>query len=328
MNPAPWPSPHRLRLLLNGASGRRVLVVGDCMVDRYVSGAADRISPEAPVPVVRVGSERDSPGGAANVAAGVAALGGGARVAGAVGEDGDGEELRRLVEAAGVPSGGLVASPDRSTTVKTRVLSRGQQVVRLDRECDAPLPAPVRERLLAWIEEEMEDADAVAVADYDKGVLAEGLGPEVVRRAAARGLPAVVDPKVRRFGAYRGASVLTPNGRELAAAAGRRAPPRDGAELSRMRRDLGVESLLVTVGGRGMLLVDGNGRVERLPARQVEVFDVSGAGDTVTAVVALLLAAGAGVEEAARTANLAAGVAVSHRGVVAVGRDELLDAAG
>lgn len=297
------------------------------MVDHYVNGRVDRISPEAPVPVVRVEEERRAPGGAANVAAGVAALEAECRLVSVVGEDGEAEELRELLVREGVEPSGLVAEPGRPTTLKTRVLARHQQMLRIDRESADSLPDRTRRRLLERASTAMEDVDAVALVDYDKGVLSGGVGRELTRAATRRGVPSVVDPKLRSFFDYGGAFLVKPNGAELAAARGAEEPPIGDEELREVLERLDARHLLVTLGEGGMVLVsdDGEGRV-RIPAEAREVYDVSGAGDTVTAVLAVALGSGAPVPSAAVLANFAAGLEVSHLGAVPVSRREILDA--
>lgn len=318
----------RLRSLLPAMRGRRVVVIGDCMLDRYLLGDTERISPEAPVPVVSVTERRLALGGAANVAANIAALGGQAILVGALGNDRDGEALSALVSAAGISGAGLLALDDRPTTTKTRVIARGQQVVRIDEETDQPLePAPLAE-LTRLATAAIATADAVVFEDYDKGLLA----PELIRGAMAaatgRGLPVVVDPKFRSFFAYAGATVFKPNRRELSGAI----PGIDlgSAEaLARAVARLQVGHLLLTLGAGGMVVVGQDGGVPHLIAsRAREVFDVSGAGDTVTGWVAAALAAGATVVEAAELANLAASLEVAKAGVATVSPDEVLAARG
>ncbi len=327
---APAPDPRSAARVLDRAADATVLVVGDAMLDRYVSGRVDRISPEAPVPVVRVEEDRDAPGGAANVAAGVAALGAGCRLVAAVGRDRDAGRLGGLLEEAGVDPAGLVADPDRPTTVKSRVLARHQQMLRVDRESDEPLDGAVRQRLLDRALAGLEaGVDVVALVDYDKGVLAGEVARRILEEAREREVPTVVDPKLRGFFDYGGAHLFKPNGPELAAALGREAAPRDEAELREVRRRLECRYLLVTLGEEGMVLVGEalDGAV-RIPSEAREVFDVSGAGDTVTAALSAALAGGDGVEHAAALANFAAGLEVSHLGAVPVPRDELVEALG
>lgn len=302
-----------------------VLVAGDAMLDRYVSGDVERISPEAPVPVLRVRERRGRPGGAANVAAGVAALGADCRLAAAVGRDGPGGELRGLLADAGVDVRDVLAPAGRPTTVKTRVIGRDQQMLRLDREDRSPLDGADRRRLESAVGEALSAVDALAVADYGKGVLAGGTAGRLIRAAREEGVPVVVDPWPGRFEDYAGATVLKPNAREAAAASGGE-PPTSDRELARLRRRLGVEHLLVTLGGEGMRLVDDDGAVRRIPARRVEVYDVTGAGDTVTAVLAAALPLSGDAAASARLANRAAAVEVQKLGARPVSRAELEEA--
>ena len=314
--------------LLDELASSTVLVLGDAMVDRYLRGEVDRISPEAPVPVVRVTETDSRPGGAANVAAGVAALGAESLFVSAVGRDEEGRRLEALLSERGVDRHALLAVDDRPTTVKTRVLARHQQMLRVDRESAEALTDRVRDRVLEGALAALEEAvDVVALVDYDKGVLAGRVARRIVEAARERDVPTVVDPKLRGFFDYGGARVFKPNGPELAAALGREEPPRGEEALRRVRRRLGCDYLLLTLGEEGMELVgpDGDG-VARIPSEAREVFDVSGAGDTVTAVLSTALAGGDGVPHAAATANFAAGLEVSHLGAVPVPRDELLDA--
>ncbi|MDT8436994.1 MAG: PfkB family carbohydrate kinase [Gemmatimonadota bacterium] len=322
----PHLDPTRARALFAAADGGTVLVVGDAMLDRYVIGAVDRISPEAPVPVLHVEAERTAPGGAANVAAGVAALGATCRLVAAVGADGSGAALRAGLAEAGVAADDLVVSPRRPTTEKTRVLARRQQLVRIDREEAGPLEPVAAEAVARAALAILAEADAVVLQDYDKGLLSPSLAERILAEARRRGIPAVVDPKLRHFFAFRGAAVIKPNARELAAALGTERAPEDEARLRRVLERLDAEHLLVTLGERGMLLVSAaEPGVCRIPARAREVYDVSGAGDTVVAALAVALLSRASMREAAELANVAAGLAVSRLGAVPIGRTELLN---
>ncbi|HEX8694168.1 MAG TPA: D-glycero-beta-D-manno-heptose-7-phosphate kinase [Longimicrobium sp.] len=315
----------RLEEILDRAGGLRVAVVGDVMLDVYLVGGVSRISPEAPVPVVHVAEERFALGGAANVAANVAALGAACRLVGCVGADDAG---RRVREALAALDGGrvharLVERGDRPTTTKTRVVARHQQVVRFDREREDDVDEDCAAELSAHVRAAVADADALVLEDYDKGVLA----PPVIRAAldAAReaGIPSVVDPKFRHFLEYGGATVFKPNALELGAALGGPVRARDDEWLEHARRTVGARHLLLTLGEEGMALCSDGAPTLRIPAVAREVFDVSGAGDTVTAFVAVALAAGATIEEAALLANLAAGIEVGKPGVAVVTPDEL-----
>jgi D-beta-D-heptose 7-phosphate kinase/D-beta-D-heptose 1-phosphate adenosyltransferase len=318
-------SPSRVDELLEAMRGLRVLVVGDVMLDRYVSGSVDRVSPEAPVPVVKVESERDGLGGAGNVAANVTALGAACALVGCVGEDADGDALEEALSAHGIETGGLVRTRGRRTTVKTRVLAQRQQIVRVDREVDTEVDAAVAFELADKLLSAAPSCDAIVVQDYDKGVLAPAVARAVRSAATTGALPWVVDPKRRGFFAYQGATVFKPNVRELADALGCAARPDDASWMEGTRARLGCDHLLLTLGERGMSLQSEGASLVRLDAVARDVYDVSGAGDTVTAVVALALAARGTACEAATLANHAAAVEVGKSGVRTVSSEEIRD---
>lgn len=311
--------------LLRGFAAVHVLVVGDVMLDVYLRGGASRISPEAPVPVVRVLDDWRALGGAANVAANLVALGSRASLVGLVGVDPGGEALRKTAGDLGVDASGLIESEDRPTTVKTRVLVGHQQVARYDREFDSDAGGSEIEGLASRVEAMASEADAIILEDYDKGVLVPTVIEAALDAARRRGIPVVVDPKARHFFDYRGATVFKPNHPELAAAL--RAPvlTEDREWMERTRRHLQCENLLVTLGADGMALISEAGEHVRVPAAARSVYDVSGAGDTVSAVVAATLAAGGSLEEGAIMATHAAGVEVGKAGVVTVAPEEILD---
>ncbi|HEX6066122.1 MAG TPA: D-glycero-beta-D-manno-heptose-7-phosphate kinase [Longimicrobiales bacterium] len=317
-------TPERLEQIFAKAHDVRVLVVGDVMLDTYLWGQASRISPEAPVPVVRVVEETRALGGAANVATNVVALGAGCAVVGTVGRDSAGRDLVAELEHAGIDASGLVVV-DRPSTVKTRVMVRHQQVARYDRESDADLSAEEAEQVMQAIRQRLDEVDAVVLEDYNKGVLVPAVIRATIDAAQAAGKPVIVDPKFRRFFEYAGATVFKPNLVELGAAM--REPPQAESSgwLHHTRNELGCEHLLVTLGEEGMALATADGGFLRVPAVAKSVYDVSGAGDTVTACLAVALSSGATVEEAAVLANHAAGIEVSKAGVATVSPDELRD---
>lgn len=319
------PSVRRERVVAVLAKFRqvRVTIVGDAMLDRYLLGDVERISPEAPVPILILEDERDVPGGAANVAANVLALGGKPRLVGAVGDDATGEGLRQTLAALGIGSDGLIAMPGRPTTSKTRILARGQQVVRIDREVTNPLPDQYRDAVLAAAHRALAESDVLVLSDYNKGVLDAALIEELIQAASKRNLPSVVDPKPKQLPACRGATLLTPNRRELEAATGGHFTDED-SDFEATRERLGVEHLLVTLGTEGMTLASKGQPIRRAPSIAREVFDVSGAGDTVTAWMAAALGTGMAIGEAAWLANLAASVEVGKLGTATVSQDELL----
>lgn len=314
------------RELLDAARGGNVLVVGDAMLDRYVTGSVERISPEAPVPVLRVEAESTALGGAANVAAGVVALGARCRLVATIGNDAAGQSLQGLLESSGVGAADLVLDQERPTTQKTRIIARHQQVLRVDRETVAPpnadLSSALRERAL----EALQTASVLVLEDYDKGVLSPDLPAMLLDEARRRNIPSIVDPKLRHFFDFRGAYVFKPNVRELAAALGLERAPRNENDLLPLLDRLGCENLLLTLGEEGMVLLsrDGGG-IRRIPSRAREVFDVTGAGDTVIATLAVGLVGRSDLATAAALANVAAGIEVSRLGAVPVTRDELLE---
>jgi len=313
--------------ILERYRGVRVWVIGDLMLDEYVAGAVERISPEAPVPVVKVRDTEYRLGGAANVARQAAALGAHVSLAGAVGLDGPGEQLLQLCQAGGVDTRAVIQLPERATTRKLRVLGHNQQLLRLDWEDATPCTASATVRMISKLVEEPRP-DAVILSDYAKGVLT----PETISAVVQlrNGEPIVVDPKSRDFTRYRGATLITPNLRELEAACGRTLQPDDtesiAAAAQGLARDAGLEAMIVTLGDRGMLLVPVLGAPAAVPAAKREVYDVTGAGDTAIAVLAVSLGARASLLSAVQIANAAAGVSVSHVGAVAVDVPSIRDA--
>jgi len=309
--------------VLDRYSSLKVWVVGDLMLDEYVMGAVERVSPEAPVPVVRVRDTEHRLGGAANVARQVAALGATVSLVGTIGTDGAGDDLLRLCAACGIDTRGVVRSPNRRTTRKLRVLGHNQQLLRMDWEDSSPCDADLGARMLAALGEEAPDA--VILSDYAKGVLT----PQLITAIAARAgqVPVVVDPKSRDFTRYRGATTVTPNLRELELAAGTSLDPTDADAVAAAARPLiaaaGLSSMVVTLSEHGMLVVPAEGAPIPVPASRREVFDVTGAGDTAIAVLTLSLAAHASLPAAARLANAAAGVSVGQVGAVAVDADSI-----
>ncbi len=314
----------RLVALLDTARAQRIALVGDAMLDVYLQGDVERISPEAPVPVVRVRERRLALGGAANVAQNVAALGAASDLVAVVGGDASGATLRQLLGA--MAEHRSLVEVSRPTTTKTRILARSQQVVRFDEEDDADLTGEEIDRLLAATRGAIDGADALVLEDYNKGVLVPRVIEAAIGWARDRDLPIVVDPKYRNFFLYRGATVFKPNRRELEAALGAAVDLEHPEALPETFRRLGVGSLLLTLGERGMALIEPPGAIHPIPTMAREVYDVVGAGDTVTAYLAAMLAAGATVREAAVIANFAAGVEVGKLGAASVTPGELLDA--
>jgi D-glycero-beta-D-manno-heptose-7-phosphate kinase len=325
---------------------QRILVVGDVMLDHFVVGRVQRISPEAPVPVVEFHHESHRLGGAANVAHNLRALGARADLVGVVGADPQAELLREALGAIGLAGDGLVEAPDRCTTRKMRIVtSRNQQVARIDYERDHDVAGDVERRLVECVRERLALCGVAIVSDYLKGVVTGGLMQALVEEARQRGVRVLVDPKIPHIHHYAGATLVTPNHHEAEIATAMRIRDAGDARCAarRFRDRAGCESVLVTRGEHGMWLMEGRWRfvappggvheapaehevlAEReLPAAAVEVADVTGAGDTVIAAMGLALAAGASLVDAAQLANHAAGIAVARFGPVAVTAEELL----
>lgn len=323
--PALLVSRTRLCELLDAAAGVRVAIVGDAMLDVYLRGDVERISPEAPVPVVRVRDRRQALGGAANVAQNVAALGAHSTLVAAVGHDPAGATLRDMLGAVDAVAASLVEVA-RPTTTKTRIVARVQQVVRFDEEDDTDLSGNEAHRLLLAARTAIDEADALILEDYNKGVLVPAVIEDAMARARRRGVPIVVDPKYRNFFSYGGATIFKPNRRELESALGAAVDLEDSDALPATLHRLGVSNLLLTLGERGMMLVGAAGAIHRVPTTAREVYDVVGAGDTVTACLAAMLAAGAQPYEAAEVANVAAGVEVGKLGAATVTGAEVITA--
>ena len=303
--------------------GLKVLVAGDVILDRFIHGTVNRISPEAPIPVVEVTHERLLPGGAANVAHNIRALGGKALLLGAVGDDTGGATFREVLESCGLEDSGLVEVPGRVTTVKSRIIAHHQQVVRVDREERAPLPEPARRAVLERLRAELPTCRAVVVSDYAKGFFDPGLLQDLGRMARGAGIPLVVDPKPVHL-PYPGATVVTPNRDEAAGFAGRPFRTEEVPEVAvQILSSVDWDAILFTLGAEGMVLAQRQEKCLHIPARVREVFDVTGAGDTVVAVLSLALAAGCGLAAAARLANFAAGVVVGKVGTAVCTPDEL-----
>jgi D-beta-D-heptose 7-phosphate kinase/D-beta-D-heptose 1-phosphate adenosyltransferase len=297
-------------------AGRRLLVLGDVMLDHYLWGRCERISPEAPVPVVDVQRETSSLGGAGNVAANLAALGAEPVLIGVMGEDAHAQRMLDAFAERGVATRALVRDPGRPTTFKTRILAQNQQVVRADWESRAEVEGAVLRDVLDALAREIPRCEALIISDYGKGVVTRPVLDEAMKLARGRKVPVAVDPKESHIDAYRGLSILTPNQLEAGYVMGRRIV--DEASLMEvgwgLRERLDAECALITRGADGMSLFEKGGRYTHLPTVAREVFDVTGAGDTVVSVVALALAAGAGYPEACYLANHAAGVVIREVG--------------
>lgn len=310
--------------LIDQLAGRRLAVIGDSMVDRFLWGRVDRISPEAPVPVVRIEKETVKLGGAANVAANIRALGAEAVLFGISGCDEAGRQLRELVADCGIDNAGMVECDARPTTIKTRIIAHNQQVVRADREDDSPVSDSVIEQLVNRLAA-AGPFDGIIFSDYGKGVLTDSALEQLIAAGQTAGVPMVVDPKNGDFSQYRGVTSLTPNQKEAEQACAQQIT--DPKSLAAVGRQLlertGAPAVLITRGEHGMALFYEDGRDEHLDTQATTVYDVTGAGDTVIAVYTAALAAGAEFFDAATLANHAAGLAVRELGTAAITADQL-----
>ena len=318
----------RVAEVVGAMRARRVVVFGDVMLDEFVWGDVTRISPEAPVPVVDIRRESAHLGGAANVLANLRALGVRASVVGVVGADRAGERVRTELRDAGAldVEESLVTDVSRPTTLKTRIIAHSQLVVRADRERRAPVDGPVEERIVAALRRQLRGADALVVSDYDKGAVTPAVLGEILPAAEAAGVPVLVDPKPRNFWSYRPATLVTPNHNEALRVTGGEDDTDEGmARAAReIRERLGCRSVIITRGERGMMLLEEGGEAVYVPTAAREVYEVTGAGDTVIATLAASLAAGASLVEAAMLAHHAAGVVVGKVGTATATAEELL----
>lgn len=324
-------SPHTLAAHLSTLKQAVVLVIGDVMLDKFQHGVVDRISPEAPVPVLRIQRETSSLGGAGNVLANLLTLGTTGRLFAVSGHDDAAREMARHIEKLGQAQDGIIATPDRPTTLKTRFMARNQQMLRCDIESTQPLPATIRQSLLNRVEAQIPDATAIILSDYAKGVLDDGFCQQVITYARAHNIPVIVDPAGRDWSRYRGASVVTPNRQELAQATGMATEQDDEIEAAcwQVIDDFGIEAVVATRSEKGMSVVSRHGLHQHLPTLAREVWDVSGAGDTVIAVIGALLGAVKTNDRddalliSAMLSNVAAGIAVGKVGTAQITPDEL-----
>jgi len=321
-----------LRTAIDRFAEAKILVIGDVILDQFIWGTVTRISPEAPVPVVNVTKEELLLGGSANVVRNIISLGGKAALCGIIGDDAMGAELLALMRAAGASADGLVKG-SRPTTIKTRVVAQSQQVVRYDREQVGPPSAQTLQRLLIYLEQHLADFDAVLLSDYAKGVICPLLMQRLHElltelRGQGRLLPLIVDPKPVNADKFTGATVITPNNFEAAKISGVEIIDEDSLFIAarQIKEKLACEAVLITRGEAGMALLEGEKDMVFIPTMAQEVYDVTGAGDTVAAALSLGLAAGCSMTQAAMIANHAAGIVVGKVGTASVSRDELLTA--
>ena len=314
-----------LRSILLSGKKPHVLVIGDVILDKFIWGNVDRISPEAPVPVVNVGRENIALGGASNVAHNLAAIGCEVTMLGVVGSDDHGRTLQNEFKERHIHDDALFVDRSRPTTTKTRIITGSQHVVRIDHELTDPISEALQDQIIDYLSTHLPRFDAVIVSDYQKGVLTTKVLRNALGMTAQRGIKTIVDPKRKDFSAYGGANIIKPNLKEAEAAVGREL--RTEADILQAAKEIRAkfqfEAVLITRGKEGMLLLDRKGP-EKISATGREVYDVTGAGDTVSAFLGFMVAAGQSYVDAARLANLAAGVAVSRMGTVTVTIEDVL----
>ncbi|MDZ4732865.1 MAG: D-glycero-beta-D-manno-heptose-7-phosphate kinase [Nitrospirota bacterium] len=323
-------SPKVLRQYISRFPQASVLVIGDLILDHYIWGRVSRISPEAPVPVVHVDSESLRLGGAANVFNNILALGGKADLCGVIGSDESGRMLLKELGSTRSGRGGVVIDQDRPTIRKSRVIAHNQQIVRYDVERRTELKPAMQRRILRYVESRLRELSCLVVSDYAKGVVSATLMSELTRLAAIRHIPVIVDPKVEHFSYYKGATVITPNHLEATQAAGvhgddDQASNEAGAII---RQRLGCQAVLITRGEKGMSLYEADGVFWHIPTQARQVYDVTGAGDTVIGTLALAMSTGASLRDAAILANYAAGVVVGMVGTATLSAQQLSESIG
>jgi len=318
----------RAQQIVSKFSDLRIVTLGDLMLDEFIWGEVRRISPEAPVPVVEVKRETRRLGGAGNVVSNLLELGAGATAIGVVGADEAAKMLRDRFAELKAEIDGIITDSSRPTTRKTRVIAHGQQMVRADREDRSPITTAVEDRVIAEFNRALSRADAVIISDYDKGLLTPRVLRAVIELAQARARTVCLDPKTRNFAHYREVDVITPNQIEAERASGVEITDESSliAAARRIRELIGCKNVLITRGEHGMSMLDAEGDMTHIPTVAREVYDVTGAGDTVIATLTLALASGANLNEASTIANHAAGIVVGKVGTATIARDELLAA--
>lgn len=315
-----------LRKILSGFRGKKILVIGDLMLDRFIWGSVSRVSPEAPVPILEMERETLVPGGAANAVHNLRDLGARVFVTGVIGSDGNGKELRRELKAMKIEINGLITDKKRPTTLKTRVISRNQQLIRIDREVTAYVPESITNKILEYTERVMEKTDAVLISDYGKGVITDDLVENIVSLGKKAGKNIVVDPNIRNFLKYEGVDVFTCNAREASSSLG--ITPINETSFRNMGHKLlsrlNCKSAVITKAEEGMSVFMDN-KVVNIPAvdHEQEIVDVTGAGDTVVSAITLGIASGAGIIDSARIANYAAAIVLRKVGTATATRREI-----
>ena len=316
------------RLTIEKFKNTKVLVLGDVMIDAYLFGKVERISPEAPVPVVAVTHKENRLGGAANVAVNLVALGAKPILCSVVGNDAEGKDLIELIKSNGIGADGIIQSKERVTTIKTRVISQSTQMLRIDNEITDSLNQEDDNRLISKVKELLKDADVIIFEDYDKGVISEHLISQITQEANALNIPIVVDPKKRNFMSYQKASLFKPNLKELREGFKRDFDIDNKEEFESVCKDLmqtmGLKNLFVTLSERGVMITNGT-EFNYIPAHLRKIADVSGAGDTVISVASLCMALGLPLKQVAQISNLAGGLVCEEVGVVPINKEKLIE---
>jgi len=317
----------KFKKIISKFSKAKILVIGDLILDEFVWGKVSRISPEAPVPVVWVERESYMPGGASNVANNIRALQGNVHIAGVVGDDERSERLLELLSVKGISTEGVIADSTRPTTLKTRIIAGHQQVVRVDREKIEHLSGKVLNDIIDYVKKIIPQVDAVIIEDYGKGVITPFLLKPIVKLARSYKKIVTVDPKEEHLAFYKGATSITPNNHEASTAAGIKIKDEKTLKMAgeKLLKRFKLESILITLGENGMCLFQKNGSITHIPTAAQEVFDVSGAGDTVIATFTLAMASGASMIDAAMISNIAAGIVVGKVGVAVTKQEELIE---
>jgi rfaE bifunctional protein kinase chain/domain len=317
---------HPLVHYVRGFNHGRVLVIGDLMLDHYIWGTVKRISPEAPVPVVNVTSENMLLGGAANVCNNILSLGGQTDLGGVIGKDDSGRWIRKRLKEMKINGEGVIEEEGRPTTRKTRIIAHSQQVVRYDHEKKGDISSKSQHQLLSWLERNLDHYHCLVISDYDKGVVTEGLIKGAINRAKELKIKIIVDPKISHFSYYKGVTLITPNHLEASQGAGIEIEDEESLIKAgwSIQEKLDCESVLITRGEQGMSLFEKSGAVTHIPAVAKNVYDVTGAGDTVVSVLSLALSAGANLKDSADLANHAAGIVVGIVGTATVSPETLI----
>ncbi len=317
---------HKLQQAINKFSSANVLVIGDIIVDHFIWGSVSRISPEAPVPVVNVTDESLLLGGSANVLHNLYAMGAKATICGVIGNDHMGEQLLRLLGEIDSPTTGIIKTTDRPTTKKTRIVAQSQQVVRFDREKSGPLPKQAIDDICSFLDTHLATFDAVIISDYCKGVICPEIMDFIRQKLADCAIPMIVDPKPVHLDLFKGAAIITPNHHEAEKMSGITITDSDSllAAAASLRKKLGGGAILITRGEAGMALLEDEKPIFTIPTVAKEIYDVTGAGDTVIASLAIGLASGLSFAESATLANFAAGIVVGKVGTATTSADELM----